>query len=474
MSIFTIRLLAMLAAAVGVVALGEATARFGRRAAYAVAIGGFSGLTLVWGIKTAFIPDPSLAIGLSPFVADADVTVGFLFVGGAWPLMTDHPRRRIPFAVLVILLSYWMLLAPVHLFFDGERIAREPGEFRDGMCIQPDAFTCAPASGTTMLRLWGDDRITLGEVAFHSGTAFIGTELVELARGIRGAGARTGVEAIQARTTIEELERIGAPVVTGIEVKDPSGGDIAHAVCILRLEGDRVLMGDPLSGPFELDRKGFFEKRKWDGTASYVGRDFLTEASPGERSSRVAVDRAALARAQAARAAPAGGVAGGALAARAAAAERAAAAGDEAAETLDAELAARVEAFRRTLGFEVDGGGRLDWRTRLAIRCRDPREVAAGRTLRGPWKPPPGTEGTLAQRTKSGEVDARPTFEPTSALARRDWLEPIGVVIAGLLLALASRLLRRRALAAAAAPGGEASADGVAAPATPPTPGDPA
>jgi hypothetical protein len=121
------------------------------------------------------------------------------------------------------------------------------GEWREGVCIQSSPSTCGPASVATLLRQLGQAATEeqLAREAFSCGS---GTENWYLARTIRNRGLRA--------TYV-----IGSPEPAELPYPSMAGSDLytkggsGHFITVLAREGDRYVIGDPLTGRKALTRE---------------------------------------------------------------------------------------------------------------------------------------------------------------------------------------------------------------------------
>lgn len=144
-----------------------------------------------------------------------------------------------------------------------------PALMTDGVVIQSSAYTCAPASIATLMRLVGADTgASERKVARVAGTSREGTSGINELRAMKafGLAPRFG-----RRLTVDSLIRVGRPAV--LHVNEPAGaGTIRHAVALLEIDAKAgtVVLGNPLQGR---QVKRFSElKGYWFGDAIFVGR----------------------------------------------------------------------------------------------------------------------------------------------------------------------------------------------------------
>ena len=111
--------------------------------------------------------------------------------------------------------------------------------WRDGVCIQTTPSTCGPSSTATLIHLFGKDA-TERELAIECNTCGSGTENWYLARALRRRGFSAGY-----LLTGPQPDSLPYPSVCGTQL---GKGGAGHFIAILGREGDRYVIGDPISG----------------------------------------------------------------------------------------------------------------------------------------------------------------------------------------------------------------------------------
>jgi len=216
----------------------------------------FSAVFLLVGARTKL---------LSPF-EPAPAAPGALSGSRLGRILRGKVRRARPLlAVLVLLAGCVVVIDKGYLAVEGPRLARLRGEIRDGVVLQPNGFTCLPASGATALAVAGVET-DVGEVSFHSRTTRRGTDPGRFAAAAIRIAAAQGIEleVRSGRFTLEELRRLGRPAVLETWIS----GMIPHATALIGFEGEKAILGEPLRGRVlasEEELKG--ERWLWGGSA---------------------------------------------------------------------------------------------------------------------------------------------------------------------------------------------------------------
>jgi predicted double-glycine peptidase len=200
----------------------------------------FDGWTLFYRFRAAPFSELSLAgIGLS---------AGMLY---CWMEPdTLGEKLVVPVGLLIVLgLPFSKsALAPV----DRSRLQQTcNGE----VCLQSTMSTCGPSSAATILKLYGR-AASEKELAEEAFTYRGGTESWYLARALR----RRGFDAdfiIQRSSS----ESIPAPSIAGVTL----GGGTGHFVAVLSSTPERVVIGDPLTGKFEISRSDLKSRYHFTG-----------------------------------------------------------------------------------------------------------------------------------------------------------------------------------------------------------------
>jgi predicted double-glycine peptidase len=129
----------------------------------------------------------------------------------------------------------------------------------DGVCRQTTDYTCGAAAAATLLHPYGvrSDEREMAEYCWTN--SLTGTDELCVARGLRRKLAGTGLEPRIDLATWDDLVAWGAPAAVTVKYKL----FVDHWVVVLAIEGERVLIGDPIDGRIVLDRESFLEM--WRG-----------------------------------------------------------------------------------------------------------------------------------------------------------------------------------------------------------------
>jgi hypothetical protein len=107
----------------------------------------------------------------------------------------------------------------------------------DGVCLQTSESSCGPACAATLLRQLGQPA-SEKEIARESYTSRHGTENWYLARALRRHGAP-----VQFILQTDASQPWPCPAIAGVRL-----GESGHFITILRCQGDKYVIGDPLGG----------------------------------------------------------------------------------------------------------------------------------------------------------------------------------------------------------------------------------
>ena len=114
----------------------------------------------------------------------------------------------------------------------------------EGVCIQSTPSTCGPSSAATLLRRYGRGA-SERELVRECYTSGSGTENWYLARALRRRGLRVGYTIVR-----PQPGRLEYPAIAGTDLGGEGGA--GHFIAVLDRQGDRYVVGDPLSGRFVL------------------------------------------------------------------------------------------------------------------------------------------------------------------------------------------------------------------------------
>lgn len=123
----------------------------------------------------------------------------------------------------------------------------------DGVCIQTSDASCGACTTATVLRALGEEGTTEREIAVAAATARTGTLNWLLAREVRARGYEAR---FTAPTNPWEAK---PPAILGV-----TADGVGHFVVLLSVEGDRVVVGEPLSGREEMSWPEFGRRYRFE------------------------------------------------------------------------------------------------------------------------------------------------------------------------------------------------------------------
>jgi hypothetical protein len=174
-----------------------------------------------------------------------------------WARLPEKRSRAVVGAFIVILaaMSVVPFLAPI--FSQNYLAGLKTRIDADGVCLQSNDYTCAPAAAVTALRKLGFPAEE-GELAILSYTSSLtGTEPDVLARALQRRYGPDGLVAdYRAFRDVGELKTTGLTVA--LVKYSPL---IDHCVAVLRVENTRVVVGDPLNGLASIPAEEF--RKQW-------------------------------------------------------------------------------------------------------------------------------------------------------------------------------------------------------------------
>jgi hypothetical protein len=194
----------------------------------------------------------------------------FAIIGFIGSMVLTTPLSRLPksrdrfvvallMVVIVYLTSVWPFLAPA---FNRQQLANLTTRIgRDGVCLQNTDYTCGPAAAVTALRRLGFEAEE-GELAIlaHTSSA-TGTPPDILAQTLQMRYGKEGLVCeYRLFKNVAELEASGLTLAV---VKFNFMVD--HYVTVLKVDDQRVTVGDPLNGLTELPQKQFGEEWRYCG-----------------------------------------------------------------------------------------------------------------------------------------------------------------------------------------------------------------
>jgi hypothetical protein len=133
----------------------------------------------------------------------------------------------------------------------------------DGTILQTTGWTCAPCAAAMLLHRYGIPA-SEGEMAYLSGTNWMGTDLYATAYAVERKAEGRPMKASALRTDYETCRRLGDPFVATVHLPGIGG----HAVLVEHIADNRVELVDPLRGRQTWSREDFASR--WDGGAVFL------------------------------------------------------------------------------------------------------------------------------------------------------------------------------------------------------------
>jgi len=176
-----------------------------------------------------------------------------LLAAGANHMSTPGSKRGIRLFAGLLVVSASMPLFQTARF--------DAGDFNgvvgsDGVCLQTSDYTCGAAAAATLLAAYGveSDEAEMAERCWTN--SMTGTDEFCVARGLRQKLAGTGREVRLVSSDWEALlARGGRPAMATIRYST----FVDHWVVIFGVEGETVLVGDPLEGRRRMGKNKFLE-----------------------------------------------------------------------------------------------------------------------------------------------------------------------------------------------------------------------
>lgn len=163
---------------------------------------------------------------------------------GIW----DKYKKYFYMISLLILIPQYINYFPILVNYEGFK-----DDWRDGVCMQSENFTCAPSCMATVYGYFGEKR-TEAEMAKALYTSRSGTSLSQILRYAREQGIKVNCK------VSKDLKGISAPAILDVEVIG-----IGHVVVYLGMNGDKIIIGDPLEGKIEMSKDQLLNKYKFEG-----------------------------------------------------------------------------------------------------------------------------------------------------------------------------------------------------------------
>jgi len=198
-------------------------------------------------------------------------------------LMSRIPRRQLKILISILMVlvcaqPLWMFIAPA---FNRASLARLVTRTdNNGICLQSTEYNCGPAAAVTALRKLGLPAEE-GDIAilFHCAPG-LGTQPDVMCEALKKRYGSQGLNCeYRYFDSISELKNDGITIaVTKFSFW------VDHYVTVLEVDGDTVIVGDPLSGKQKLSREDFTQK--WRLVGVVLKRDATTPATPRGSSHR--------------------------------------------------------------------------------------------------------------------------------------------------------------------------------------------
>jgi len=226
-----------------------------------LAIAGFL-VFLICAAERAFLLVSRLSGYLNQFGFVALRSVLVFFAALQWK--TSDYRKPL-YRVVWILGPAIAIMTAIEIFIlwpASTTLGKEEYDPRSGIVMQSTAYSCAPAALATICRLYGRP-VTEREAAVGMGTGLAGTADSEIAFGAETLGFG---DAKPWRPTLEEIASYDRPIILSVRYFDLRE---LHAVSLLGISTDSILIGDPLIGLRTFRRDTFHEE--WGGNAVFLG-----------------------------------------------------------------------------------------------------------------------------------------------------------------------------------------------------------
>jgi hypothetical protein len=207
----------------------------------------------LWYIQFRSIPGIECAVSLCALFTGF-VMAGFL------------RRRGDPFAsILRITINVLMVIVIVTPFIKPiltpvAKVTSFRDCWKDGVCLQSGTSTCGPSSLATIFKAYGIDT-TEEKISRSCYSCSTGTENWYLIR----YAVRNGFKARLMND--RNLSGIPCPSILGTRL-----GSIGHFIILLKHDGDRLVIGDPLCGRLDLKQEAFRKRYAFDGFAMNFSR----------------------------------------------------------------------------------------------------------------------------------------------------------------------------------------------------------
>jgi len=211
-------------------------------------------------IKGIFVFFPVIEVYLMPanLYHYIDRTFPFLFFLIFLSVISTIAKQRekrviylllIIFSIYTVHMTVWRFSTPDCYSFDGK--------IKDGVCIQTSGYTCGASSMVTILKNMNIDA-TEGEMAKFSGTIpFKGVSNFQTAAGMNRKFRKEALPYNMVLKTYSDKELIKIQTPFLVTIKHAFFCD--HMVCVLKIQNDEVILGDPLTGKRSISTEAFLD-----------------------------------------------------------------------------------------------------------------------------------------------------------------------------------------------------------------------
>jgi predicted double-glycine peptidase len=207
--------------------------------------------------RLSVIPPMSWTISpaMNPFLMTAAIALVF---GILLPKLAPGRARPAARIVLVAMTIYYGLLPPALVLASRLYLERIPTRFDlNRVCRQSTSYTCGPAAAVTCLMKIGIDARESDLAVRAQSTPSFGTDAPRLAAAVNDRFPE--IRCVYGY--FDSLDAIPLPAVADCMLPRIGG----HYVALLEVNGEYVVVGDPLSGRQKLSRGQFMQE--WKGTA---------------------------------------------------------------------------------------------------------------------------------------------------------------------------------------------------------------
>lgn len=167
--------------------------------------------------------------------------VGLLF-GVLSKILSIH---KIQFKFVSLFLTFIVIIVPhVKPLVAPISVKTYRNTWKDNVCLQSTSSTCGPSCCATILKLF-NIRVSEQDIAKECFSYRGGTEIWYIARALRNRGLKAVF-----KQESKDITQIPFPSIAGIKFKNGVG----HFITILNEENNNLIIGDPLSGQYSIDK----------------------------------------------------------------------------------------------------------------------------------------------------------------------------------------------------------------------------